>query len=81
MTKPRLSYQTVEFGKIDIHLCTLRNRQEFHDPVGVAEVLGYPLLSGRFSVLCGHQVRFLLTTIATTTRAQNESWRSAVAWR
>ena len=40
MTKPRLSYQTVEFGKIDIHLCTLRNRQEFHDPVGVAESLG-----------------------------------------
>ena len=40
MTKPRLSYQTVEFGKIDIHLCTLRNRQEFHDPVGVAGSLG-----------------------------------------
>ena len=40
MTKPRLSYQTVEFGKIDIHLCTLRNRQEFHDPVGVAESFG-----------------------------------------
>ena len=40
MTKPRLSYQTVEFGKIDIHLCTLRNRQEFHDPLGVAESLG-----------------------------------------
>ena len=40
MTKLRLSYQTVEFGKIDIHLCTLRNRQEFHDPLGVAESLG-----------------------------------------
>lgn len=40
MTKPRLSYQTIEFGKIDIHLCTLRNRQEFHDPEGVAENLG-----------------------------------------
>jgi predicted nicotinamide N-methyase len=40
MTKPRLSYQTVEFGKIDIHLCSLRNRQEFHDPEGVAEDLG-----------------------------------------
>ena len=37
MTKLRLAYQTVEFGKIDIHLCTLRNRQEFHDPDGVAE--------------------------------------------
>ena len=40
MTKLRLSYQTVEFGEIDIHLCTLRNRQEFHDPDGVAENLG-----------------------------------------
>lgn len=40
MTTLRLSYQTVEFGKIDIHLCTLRNNQEFHDPGGVAEKLG-----------------------------------------
>ncbi len=40
MTKLRLSYQTIEFGKTDIHLCTLRNRQEFHDPDGVAEELG-----------------------------------------
>lgn len=40
MTNPRLSYQTVEFGEIDIHLCTLRNKQEFHDPTGIAEKLG-----------------------------------------
>lgn len=40
MTTLRLSYQTVEFGKIDIHLCTLRNNQEFHDPEGIAEKLG-----------------------------------------
>ena len=40
MTNPRLSYQTVEFGKIDIHLCTLRDKQEFYDPEGVAEKLG-----------------------------------------
>lgn len=40
MTDLRLSYQTVEFGKIDIHLCTLRNKQEFHDPTGIAEKLG-----------------------------------------
>ncbi|WP_075185387.1 class I SAM-dependent methyltransferase [Teredinibacter haidensis] len=40
MTDLRLSYQTVEFGKTDIHLCTLRNKQEFHDPEGVAEKLG-----------------------------------------
>jgi len=40
MTKLRLCYQTVEFGKTDIHLCTLRNNQEFHDPEGVAEKLG-----------------------------------------
>ena len=40
MTNLRLSYQTVEFGKTDIHLCTLRNKQEFHDPAGIAEKLG-----------------------------------------
>ncbi len=40
MTTLRLCYQTIEFGKIDIHLCTLRNKQEFHDPVGFAEELG-----------------------------------------
>lgn len=40
MTNLRLSYQTIEFGKTDIHLCTLRDRQEFHDPAGIAEELG-----------------------------------------
>jgi len=40
MTNLRLCYQTVEFGNIDIHLCTLRDKQEFHDPAGMAEKLG-----------------------------------------
>lgn len=40
MTNLRLSYQTIEFGKTDIHLCTLRNKQEFYDPEGIAEKLG-----------------------------------------
>lgn len=40
MTKLRLSYQTIEFGQTDIHLCTLRDRQEFHDPGDVAKDLG-----------------------------------------
>ena len=40
MTNLRLCYQTFEFGKTDIHLCTLRNRQEFYDPEGVADKLG-----------------------------------------
>lgn len=40
MTNLRYSYQTVEFGKIDIHLRTLRDKQEFDDPEGVAEALG-----------------------------------------
>ncbi len=40
MTTLRLSYQTVEFGKTDIHLCTLRDTQEFSDPTGIAEKLG-----------------------------------------
>ena len=40
MTDLRLRYQTLEFGKTDIHLCTLRDRQQFHDPEGVAEKCG-----------------------------------------
>ena len=40
MTNLRLCYQTVEFGEIDIHLCTLRDNQEFYDPKGKAEKLG-----------------------------------------
>ncbi|MGH1543136.1 MAG: class I SAM-dependent methyltransferase [Arenicella sp.] len=40
MTKLRLCYQTVEFGDMDIHLCTLRNKQEYLDLTGIAEQLG-----------------------------------------
>jgi len=41
MTSPvRVRYQTIEFGGIDIHLCTLRDNQQFHDPDGIAESLG-----------------------------------------
>jgi predicted nicotinamide N-methyase len=40
LTNLRLCYQTIEFGKTDIHLCTLRNKQEFYDPDGIAKELG-----------------------------------------
>ena len=40
MTDLRLRYQTLEFGKTDIHVCTLRDKQEFHDPEKIAEELG-----------------------------------------
>jgi len=40
MTNLRLCYQTIEFGNTDIHLCTLRDKQEFHDPTGIAAKLG-----------------------------------------
>ncbi|MFD1007575.1 MULTISPECIES: class I SAM-dependent methyltransferase [Oceanisphaera] len=41
MTSPlRVRYQTIEIGNKDIHLCTLRDKQEFSDPEGVAEELG-----------------------------------------
>lgn len=39
-TPLRLKYQTVEFDLIDIHVCTLRDRQQYSDPDGVAEALG-----------------------------------------
>lgn len=36
----RLRYQTIEVGNTDIHLCTLRDNQQFEDPLGIAEALG-----------------------------------------
>ncbi len=42
MTSLRVRYQTIEFGKTDIHMRTLRDRQEFHDPDGTAADLGIP---------------------------------------
>ena len=40
MTHIRIRYQTVEFDNTDIHLCTLRDKQQFYDPKGIAESLG-----------------------------------------
>ncbi len=36
----RFRYQTIEFGDLDIHLRTLRDRQQYDDPDGLAEGLG-----------------------------------------
>ncbi|WP_428609468.1 class I SAM-dependent methyltransferase [Sedimenticola sp.] len=36
----RIRYRTIEFGDLDIHLRTLRDRQQFQDEHGVAEKLG-----------------------------------------
>jgi predicted nicotinamide N-methyase len=40
MSPLRVSYQTIEFGDVDIHLRTLRDKQEFLDAKGIAEKLG-----------------------------------------
>lgn len=40
MPLPRMRYQTVEFDSMDIHLRTLRDRNQFYDPDGEAEKLG-----------------------------------------
>jgi len=36
----RVRYQTIEFDQIDIHLCTLKNKNQFSDPNGEALELG-----------------------------------------
>lgn len=36
----RLRYQTIEFENTDIHLCTLRDKQQFSDTKGIARNLG-----------------------------------------
>jgi len=40
MSGLRVRYQTIEFGETDIHVRTLRDRQQFADVGGVAEKLG-----------------------------------------
>lgn len=40
MTPLRLRYQTIEFDSTDIHLCTLRDNQQFYDPEDIAKNLG-----------------------------------------
>jgi predicted nicotinamide N-methyase len=40
MSSYRVRYQTLEFGDVDVHLRTLRDRQEFSDDQQVAEDLG-----------------------------------------
>jgi predicted nicotinamide N-methyase len=40
MTSVRVRYQTHEFGELDIHIRSLRDKQEFSDPLGEAEALG-----------------------------------------
>ena len=40
MTNIRLRYQTIEFGETDIHLCTLRDKQQYQDLDDIAGKLG-----------------------------------------
>lgn len=40
MTPVRVRYQTIEFDNIDIHIKSLRDRQQYFDPLGEAEALG-----------------------------------------
>ena len=35
-----MKYQTIEFDTIDIHLHSLRDKQQYSDPEGVAEIMG-----------------------------------------
>ncbi len=63
---PRIRYQTIEFGDVDIHLRTLRDHMQYQDEGGVAEKLGissatWPIFgvvwdSGR--ILARHMVDF-----------------------
>ncbi|NKB36011.1 MAG: methyltransferase [Gammaproteobacteria bacterium] len=40
MTALRLRYQTIEFDEVDIHIRTLRDKQQYSDPLGEAESMG-----------------------------------------
>lgn len=63
MSRPRLRYQTFEFGDEDIHVRGLRDLQEFSDDAGVAEALG--ISSARWSLFgvvwdCGYVLARLM---------------------
>ena len=40
MPPVRVRYQTIEFGNVDIHVRSLRDKQQFSDPDGEAEAVG-----------------------------------------
>jgi ETFB lysine methyltransferase len=40
MSSIRVRYQTIEIGNVDIHVRSLRDKQEYSDPLGEAEALG-----------------------------------------
>jgi predicted nicotinamide N-methyase len=65
-SEPRVRYQTIEVGSNDLHLCTLRDRQQFSDPDDIAKNLGisdstWPLFGVVWPssiVLCNHMLHF-----------------------
>jgi predicted nicotinamide N-methyase len=62
----RVRYQTIEVGSNDLHLCTLRDRQQFSDPGDIAKNLGisdstwpiFGLVWPSSIVLCNHMLNF-----------------------
>ncbi len=48
MSSFRVRYQTIEFDHIDIHLRTLRDKQQYDDPEGMAAALG--IFAGTWSL-------------------------------
>ncbi len=40
MSPVRIRFQTIEVGNLDIHIRSLKDRQQFSDPLGEAEALG-----------------------------------------
>jgi predicted nicotinamide N-methyase len=68
MTHLRVRFQTLSFGDIDIHLRTLKDMQQFHDPEQRAEKLGissaqWPLFGSIWpsSIVLSHYVNGLET--------------------
>ena len=80
MDNLRLRYQTVEFGDIDIHLCTLRDRQEFYDQDGRAEKLGISPAAWPIFGVSGRRVWCLPTSFVTTTPAPSAFLKLAAEW-
>ena len=57
MSTVRFIYQTIEFDNMDIHLKTLRDKQQYDIKYDKQKVEGLSSANWSLLVYCGHQVK------------------------
>ncbi|WP_201583442.1 hypothetical protein [Psychrobacter immobilis] len=80
LTTVRVRYQTIEIGNTDIHICTLRDNQQFSDPDDEALNLGICSASWpMFGVIWPSSLVLANHMLDYDMRA-SVPWRLAAAW-